>query len=151
MTPLQSSSGFSVGQPVRILVSTAGASSAGAAIQLNPGEIGVITAITDRAAQGISFLVAVEDAVLEPFDTRSEPIDKSLEALPLDGSAIQSVETYVSAAETHGGFEDPDHEVGDLQQLLTAAFSMLTTDQRAAFFLKTDVRAVLVGAGVLED
>lgn len=71
--------------------------------------------------------------------------------LPLEESALQNVETYISAAETHGSFDDPDHEVGDLQQLLRAAFGIMTIEQRALFFLNPDVREVLVSANVISD
>jgi hypothetical protein len=71
--------------------------------------------------------------------------------LPIEAAALEDVETYISAAETHGTFDDPDHEVGDLQQLLRAAFGMLSIEQRALFALNSDVRAVLVNANVLTD
>lgn len=151
MTPLQSSNGFTVGQPVRTLIATAGTHANGTPLSFDAGEIGVVSAINDvGGAQGITFTVAVDGAALDSIDTISRPIGSSLEALAIDATAIQNVETFVSAAEKHGSFEDPDHEVGDLQQLLRAAFSMLTADQRAKFFLKEDVRTVLESAGVID-
>lgn len=73
------------------------------------------------------------------------------QALPLENPAPHDVETYISAAEAHGSLDDPDHEVGDLQQLLTSAFGMLTIEQRTRYFLNPDVRAVLVSANVIND
>ncbi len=43
------------------------------------------------------------------------------------------VERYIRAAAQHGRDSEPDHEVGDLQQLLRIAFGMMTDCQRAAF------------------
>lgn len=151
MTPLQSSSGFSVSQPVRILVPTTGTDANGTPLSFDAGVIGAVSAISDiGGGQSITFTVAVDGAVLDAIDTSCQPIHSSLEALALDGAAIRNVETYISAAEKHGSFEDPDHEVGDLQQLLRAAFSMLTAEQRTAFFLNHDVRAVLESADVID-
>ena len=39
------------------------------------------------------------------------------------------VEALIEAAKTHGEYSEPDHEVGDLQDYLRAAFSLLTPEQ----------------------
>lgn len=39
------------------------------------------------------------------------------------------VEALIKAAETHGECSEPDHEVGDLQDYLRAAFSLLNPEQ----------------------
>lgn len=45
-----------------------------------------------------------------------------------------NVEEMIEAANRHGEGSDPDHEVGDLQELLRAAFELLTDDAKKAFF-----------------
>lgn len=61
------------------------------------------------------------------------------------------VETYIHAAQQHGVDEDPDHEVGDLQDMLRVAFRYLSILDRTAFARHPDVESVLVCGGVLED
>ena len=41
----------------------------------------------------------------------------------------QIVEALIKSAETHGLDSEPDHEVGDLQDYLRAAFTLLTPEQ----------------------
>jgi len=36
----------------------------------------------------------------------------------------------IRAAEYHGGLDDPDHEVGDLQDVVVAAWGLLSKKQR---------------------
>ncbi len=45
----------------------------------------------------------------------------------------RNVETYIAAAKAHGENDDPDHEVGDLQDMLREAFKFLTKKQIAEF------------------
>ena len=40
------------------------------------------------------------------------------------------VEEIIAAAERHGEQSEPDHEVGDLQDALRAAWALLSPDQR---------------------
>lgn len=44
-----------------------------------------------------------------------------------------SIEAYLDAAKTHGEDSEPDHEVGDLQQYLRAAWAIMTPEQQAQF------------------
>lgn len=46
--------------------------------------------------------------------------------------SLLDIEDIISAAETHGSFEDPDHETGDLQNVLRAAWAIMTIDQKMA-------------------
>lgn len=45
----------------------------------------------------------------------------------------QTVEDVLKAAHRHGQGDDPDHEVGDLQDALRLAWSLMTEKQRKAF------------------
>lgn len=65
-------------------------------------------------------------------------------AVPAPGDA----EFYIDAAELHGQDSEPDHEVGDLQDFLRAAFSLMTKEQRAKFAKLPAVQSTLEGAGV---
>lgn len=58
-----------------------------------------------------------------------------------------NVEWLLHAAHVHGSFEDPDHEVGDLQDMLREAFDLLTEEQRVSFFKGDEVLAVERTAG----
>lgn len=55
-------------------------------------------------------------------------------------------EFYLSAAQLHGEDSDPDHEVGDLQDFLRAAFKIMTPEQRKQFALDESVHQTLEGA-----
>ena len=46
---------------------------------------------------------------------------------------LKMIERYITAAQQHGLDSDPDHEVGDLQGYLRAAWQLLTMGQRAQF------------------
>jgi hypothetical protein len=62
------------------------------------------------------------------------------------------IETYIRAAEQHGQDDDPDHEVGDLQDHLREMWKLLTPDQQAAFAESPEVRErVELGIGSDED
>lgn len=52
-------------------------------------------------------------------------------------------ETYIAAARTHGEDSDPDHEVGDLQEFLRAAFRQMSPAQRSAFAADAQVQDTL--------
>lgn len=43
---------------------------------------------------------------------------------------MPNIETYISAAKQHGEDSDPDHEVGDLQDMLRSAWELLSEEQR---------------------
>jgi hypothetical protein len=61
---------------------------------------------------------------------------------------LLDVEFYLNAAEKHGADSEPDHEVGDLQDLMRALYERLTDSQRAAFAKDPHVHRVLEGASV---
>lgn len=68
-----------------------------------------------------------------------------------------AIEHLIRAAQQHGEDSEPDHEVGDLQDLLRSVWQLLTPGQRAAALRSQQVSDVLEGAmleplaGSLED
>ena len=66
-------------------------------------------------------------------------------------SRRSDVETYIGAAEQHGMDDDPDHEVGDLQDYLREVWSLLTPEQRATFAELPDVRERLANTEARDD
>ena len=56
---------------------------------------------------------------------------------------LDKIETYIQAAKNHGELDDPDHEVGDLQDMLRIAFRLLLPGQVKAFGRAPEVEAVL--------
>jgi hypothetical protein len=53
------------------------------------------------------------------------------------------VYTYTHAAFVHGEESEGDHEVGDLQDLLRAAWALMTEEQRIEFLFTDEAKAVL--------
>lgn len=60
------------------------------------------------------------------------------------------IETYVEAARLHGEDEHPDHEVGDLQDMLRAAWRVLTPEQRKGL-VRDDAFERTLECGYLTD
>ena len=56
------------------------------------------------------------------------------------------VEVFIKAAVRHGEDSEPDHEVGDLQDYLRAAFRLLTPEQKVAFLADPAVSEALTTA-----
>lgn len=54
-----------------------------------------------------------------------------------------AIETLIEAAERHGAESDPDHEIGDLQDLLRAAWELMSQEQRRAFWAGSAAQAVI--------
>lgn len=59
---------------------------------------------------------------------------------------LPNIETFIKAAEEHGCNSDPDHEVGDLQSFLRAAWALMSADQKRLFPGVTAVRETYFGA-----
>lgn len=45
---------------------------------------------------------------------------------------LSDIETYIEAARQHGEDDDPGHEVGDLQDMLRAAWELMAPEQKQA-------------------
>ena len=56
---------------------------------------------------------------------------------------MPDIETYINAAFLHGSDSKPEHELGDLQDLLRLAWSLMTPDQRETF-AKDDVALAIL-------
>lgn len=70
------------------------------------------------------------------------PDQRALIAATLTGRN-RTTDLLEKSATQHGQDDEPDHEVGDLQEFLRAAVSLLTDDQRSRLYAKPEVRAVL--------
>jgi len=53
------------------------------------------------------------------------------------------VEVLIACAKEHGELSEPDHEVGDLQDILRVAWALMSDEQRVEALKHEDVRAVL--------
>lgn len=84
------------------------------------------------------------DAVIAALRKAADPEQESTEAASAD--VLLEAAFYVGAAQSHGESSDPDHEVGDLQDFLRAAFKIMTPEQRKAFALDETVQQTLEGA-----
>lgn len=152
MKKLTIHSGLQIGQPVRLLVPTRGVDDNDVDTVLEPGAIGIISDIADYGApQHVGVTVVIESQIVNTFDATNGPIDSNMEAIALNADSLLDAETYTNAAETHGSIDDPDHEIGDLQQLFRTAFDMLAPNQKRAFFFHPEVRSVLSSAGIIEE
>ena len=56
------------------------------------------------------------------------------------------VEDLIGLAKKHGEDSEPDHEVGDLQDLLRAAWAQMTPEQRRAMLTEASVSNVVEAA-----
>lgn len=60
------------------------------------------------------------------------------------------IEMLLDIARQHGEDSEPDHEVGDLQDLLRPMWKMLTSRQRQQFLRIPEVQQVVSGAGMVD-
>jgi hypothetical protein len=60
-------------------------------------------------------------------------------------TSLHFAELLLEAARLHGENSEPDHEVGDLQSLFLACWSVMTPEQRASALFDPDVQDVLDG------
>ena len=60
-------------------------------------------------------------------------------------NSLSYVNFLLEAARRHGGDDEPDHEVGDLQTFLVACWSVMSEDQRRLALDNHAVRDVLEG------
>lgn len=58
------------------------------------------------------------------------------------------IEHLMEAAKRHGEDSDPDHEVGDLQDMLRAMWELLPADKRSEFLAQDVVTVVLEASGL---
>jgi hypothetical protein len=60
-------------------------------------------------------------------------------------TSLDFAESLLEAARLHGENSEPDHEVGDLQTLFVACWSVMSPEQRALALVDTDVLFMLDG------
>ncbi len=65
--------------------------------------------------------------------------------------STRDVEFLLKAATRHGEDSEPDHEVGDLQDFLRAAWNLMTPAQQQEFLDLDPVRETLAAALGLDD
>ncbi|MDB6010587.1 MAG: hypothetical protein JWL65_2837 [Gammaproteobacteria bacterium] len=61
------------------------------------------------------------------------------------------VEFYIEAATNHGEADDPDHEVGDLQDFLRGVWKLLSPEQILAFAKDPETHSIIGGDTDFED
>jgi hypothetical protein len=124
------------------------------------------SAIIDRIerlndSQGIAFTLAIEGKIVNVFDEGDGLPDKAFfeqvittnddTERPFTLSDARDVDTYIHAAFVHGEESEGDHEVGDLQDLLRAAWALMTEEQRIDFLFTDEAKATLSVASILKD
>jgi hypothetical protein len=161
-TELQEAFGFNTGEVVQMLVETSGLDADDNELTFPAGALAIIDRIEhlgDR--QGIAFTLAIEGKIVNVFDegdglpakaffeqvmTAKDNTDR-----PFTLADVRDVDTYTHAAFVHGEESEGDHEVGDLQDLLRAAWALMTEDQKIEFLFTDEAKAVLTAAGTLKD
>lgn len=61
-----------------------------------------------------------------------EDVSRDVVMRALHSDAPPEIEDLLACAQAHGEDDDPDHEVGDLQDLLRACWAVMTPEQREA-------------------
>ena len=79
-----------------------------------------------------------------PFPFSSGHRRGRLPNLPIYTS-LDFAESLLEAARLHGENSEPDHEVGDLQTLFVACWSVMSPEQRALVLVDPDVLFLLDG------
>ena len=161
-TELQEAFGFNAGDVVQMHVETSGLDADDNEITFPVSALAIIDRIErlgDR--QGIAFTLAIEGKIVNVFDegdglpgkaffeqvmTAKDNTDR-----PFTLADVRDVDTYTHAAFVHGEESEGDHEIGDLQDLLRAAWGLMTEEQRIEFLFTDEAKAVLTAAGTLKD
>jgi len=55
----------------------------------------------------------------------------------------QKLQAILDAAQTHGSESEPDHEVGDLQDALQAAWDLMSNEQRDQLMEQHEIKELL--------
>ena len=161
-TQLQEAFGFSHGDVVQMLVETSGLDADDNELTFPVGAVAIIDRIERLVdPQRIAFTLAIEGKIVNVFDegdglpskaffeqviTAKDDTERSFTL-----SDVKDVDTYTHAAFVHGEDSEGDHEVGDLQDLLRAAWGLMTEEQRVDFLFTDEAKAVLSAAGILKD
>jgi hypothetical protein len=161
-TELQEAFGFNAGDIVQMLVETSGLDADENELTFPVGALAIVDRIERLAdPQGIAFTLAIEGKIVNVFDEGDGlPAKAFFEQImavkddtnrPFTLSDVRDVDTYTHAAFVHGEESEGDHEVGDLQDLLRAAWALMTDEQRIDFLFTDEAKSVLTAAGTLKD
>lgn len=101
----------------------------------DPIEAGLRTLVLGRLGDEVDVPDEIADETSDLMVRYEEAGIELLSTTPLD--------RILAAAKAHGEDDDPDHEVGDLQEVLRAAWSRMTPEQRLMLTLSPEVQAVL--------
>lgn len=93
-------------------------------------------------------LTVTDETTQEQWDV-AELLEKETLTAVTVGDPLD-IETYIKAAQQHGEDDEPDHEVGDLQDILRVAWEIMTPDQRERF-AKDDAALAVLYAGGMSD
>lgn len=161
-TELQEAFGFRVDDVVQMLVETSGLDADDNELTFPVGALAIIDRIERLGdAQGIAFTLAIEGKIVNVFDegdglpakaffkrvmTAKDDVER-----PFTLSDVKDVDTYTHAAFVHVEESEGDHEVGDLQDLLWAAWGLMTDEQKIDFLFTDEAKAVLSAAGIVKD
>ncbi|WP_201863082.1 hypothetical protein [Microvirga soli] len=159
---LQEAFGFKAGDVVQMLVETSGLDADDNELTFPVGALAIIDRIERLGdTQGIAFTLAIEGKIVNVFDEGDGlPAKAFFEQVmtakddtnrPFTLSDVGNVDTYTHAAFVHGEESEGDHEVGDLQDLLRAAWALMTEEQRVEFLFTDEAKAILSAANILKD
>jgi hypothetical protein len=99
-------------------------------------ESGQVNPTRGRATMIVAFLAAPDPQGRPSYHTLGARAVLTAGETP----APVTPEKLLEAAQAHGENNEPDSEVGDLQQLFHAAFRLLTPEQRVVFFASDEIR-----------
>jgi hypothetical protein len=159
---LQEAFGFKAGDVVQMLVETSGLDADDNELTFPVGALAIIDRIERLGdTQRIAFTLAIEGKIVNVFDEGDGlPAKAFFEQVmtakddtnrPFTLSDVGNVDTYTHAAFVHGEESEGDHEVGDLQDLLRAAWALMTEEQRVEFLFTDEAKAILSAANILKD
>ena len=106
------------------------------------GMIGAAEELTSRTAE-IGQLITASSQAHASVAQAQKPVEIEM------GFRPDMIEVLLSVAKTHGEDCDPDHEVGDLQDLLRPMWSVMTPTQQRDFLASEEVATMLSGAAAV--
>lgn len=106
----------------------------------DPGMVEVAQELCNRTSE-IADIVAARTTSQMPVAQLPKPIDLEM------GFRPKMLECLLNVAKNHGDDSEPDHEVGDLQDLLRPMWAGLTPQQQRAYLASEAVATMISGAG----
>ncbi len=68
----------------------------------------------------------------------------------MSGESEPDIEYFIELARTHGA-DDPEREIGDLQDLLRVAWTLMTSSQRTSLVESDEAQAMMEDDDDLDD